>query len=392
MFLKSIVLCVIVFFSLSEVKATQVVPPAYTNTPGTTAFIGPHANTARTNQLLIHSSQLSSLVGKRLTAISWRSLASATNTWPASDVTYTSYNIFLSGSVDPADRSFTFANNIVGPQTQVRSGVLFIPAGSYTFGSSPNAFGPEIEFNTPYLYTGGNLLIELRTSAFSGISRSVDAIGTAVSGYGTNFSACWKSSDTGTVGASQGNFSIVRISTAPLVLDLTCLIEARYNSGSNLMISDTTQVYLQSAISPFNRVDSATAVLDINGKGRFRFFNASSGDDYFVVVNHRNSIETWSAAAEDFASDTVIYDFTVAASAAFGSNQELVGSRWTNYSGDVNKDGVIDLTDLTIVANDASAFVNGYVLSDVNGDLITDLTDQLIVYDNSSQFIEVVSP
>jgi hypothetical protein len=119
--------------------------------------------------------------------------------------------------VAPADRSLTFANNVVGAQTLVRSGGLTVPASSFSAGASPNAFGLAIGFDTGYLYTGGNLLIEIRHTGFTGTSRSTDAMlatGGAAQGYGTLFSAAWSSSYTGTSG-SQGNFSVLQISSVP---------------------------------------------------------------------------------------------------------------------------------------------------------------------------------
>lgn len=380
-------------FSNNSLKA-QVVPLGYENTQGTSTFLGPFANSPRTYQFLIKSTQLTGLIGQNLNAISLRLPASASADWPVANYSIANYRIYLSKSVDPSNRSLAFfADNAAGPQTLVRSGPLNIDSASYKFGSSPNLFGPEITFDIPYLYTGGNLLIEIRQSGFTGTSRSMDAIGTSISGYGTDFSACWKSGDTATFNASQGNFCVVKISGTPAPrLDLSALIEARYDDMTNLMVSDTTQVYLRSDVSPYSIVDSSTSVLDQNGIGTFYFGNAVNGAFYFVAVNHRNSIETWSSTTLFFAADTLEYDFTTGAAAAYGNNQELVGSRWTNFSGDVNKDGSVDLSDLSLVYNAATAFVSGYNLTDVNGDLLTDLNDLLDVYENASKFVAVVQP
>ncbi|MFO7526789.1 MAG: T9SS type A sorting domain-containing protein, partial [Ignavibacteriaceae bacterium] len=197
-----------------------VVPSDYTNVPGTATFLGPLYTAARTYQLLIHEDLLTSVVDKSIRALSWRIPVSSTDNWPATDITVTDYDLYLSGSVPPANRDLTnFSANVVGPQIQVRSGSLTIPTGSYTFGNSPNEFGPEITFDTDYLYQGGHLLIELRLSG-TGSSRSTDAIGTSTPGYGTLFSACWGSGSTANSG-SQGNFTIVRLSTGVIPVELT---------------------------------------------------------------------------------------------------------------------------------------------------------------------------
>lgn len=186
----------------------KVVPGAYTSTVGTGVFLGPLTGSARTYQMLIAASELTDLAGKNLTSISFRLSGSASAAWPASQATFNNYDIYLSGSVQPAVRSLTFANNVSGTQTLVRSGALVIPAGAFTFGSAPNAFTFDINFNTAYLYTGGNLLVEIRHSG-SNLGTGVDALITSTAGYATVYSACWTGSYTGTAGA-QGNFAVTK--------------------------------------------------------------------------------------------------------------------------------------------------------------------------------------
>jgi hypothetical protein len=195
--------------SLPALAQEQVLPLGYDNTPGGTSFLSQLANSPRTYQMLLHEDQLTTLVGSELTGIAFRNSATITTSWPATEVTYPDYQIYLSPSVPPADRQLDFAANVAGPQLQVRSGPLVIQPDVYTFGSSPNAFGPTIEFTQPYPYQGGHLIIELRhTGSNSSTSRGVDAIGTSNPGYLNQFSACWQ----GTGGVLQGNFSIVQVS------------------------------------------------------------------------------------------------------------------------------------------------------------------------------------
>jgi hypothetical protein len=197
-------------------RATDhVVPTAFAGTAGGSSFLGPLANAQRTYQLLIHEDQLTALVGSDLTGLTWRLLPSAASPWPATEVNFTNYDIYLSASVAPADRSLTFANNVAGPQTQVRSGPLTIPAASFSSGGSPNQFGTTIQFTTPWTYTGGHLLVEIRHGGFTGTSTSVDAVAATntAAGYGTQFSACWTGNYAGTSG-SQGNFSVVRLTAS----------------------------------------------------------------------------------------------------------------------------------------------------------------------------------
>ncbi len=195
----------------SALREFHVIPPEYASAGGNVTFTGPAASGARTYQLLIHDTLLTAVRGRKLTGLAWRLPSSATGPWPSSDITYGNFEVFLSGSVPPANRSLTFSDNVVGPQTRVRTGALPVQANTYASGSNPNEWGPEIKF-AAWTYTGGHLLVEIRHTGFTGTSRSVDAAGTSVAGYGSLFSALWQSSVTPTTGL-QGNFAITRLTS-----------------------------------------------------------------------------------------------------------------------------------------------------------------------------------
>lgn len=178
-------------------------------------------------------------------------------------------------------------------------------------------------------------------------------------------------------------------------LNLTTIIEGFYDASTDIMVSDTATVYLRSSVSPYAIVDSDKKLLNSSGAGTFSFANAVNGTSYYVVVTHRNSIETWSGTALVFSGGTLTYNFESSAAQAYGNNMKQVDAapvKYGIYSGDVNQDGYIDLTDLTLVFNDASSFLTGYVVTDVNGDNIVDLTDLTITYNNSSAFVSVMKP
>lgn len=218
---------------------TQVIPPAYAGTPGTAGFLGPLANAQRTYQLLIHEDLLTDILNKEIHAIGWRLLPAASADWPAAEVTYSTYDIYLSESVPPANRSSTFAENVVGPQTLVRSGSLIIPANSYRSGNSPNSFGPDITFDNFWLYTGGHLLVEIRHTGFSGTSSSIDAVGTSAPGYLSLFSALWLGNYNATTGGLQGNFGIVKFTyDDPIPVELTSFTAAA--TGNNVQLNWST--------------------------------------------------------------------------------------------------------------------------------------------------------
>ena len=173
-------------------------------------------------------------------------------------------------------------------------------------------------------------------------------------------------------------------------------MEGLYYTGYNQMIRrDTVEAYLRNASPPFSIADSSKAIIDpYTFTGLFKFTNASLGTYYFAV-KHFNCIETWSkTGGESLFRDGSIYnyDFTNFITKAYGNNLKQKGTKYCMFSGDVNKEGNIDLTDVLQTYNDANIFVSGYAVTDLNGDNITDLNDVLIAYNNSMNFVCVIRP
>jgi len=181
----------------------------------------------------------------------------------------------------------------------------------------------------------------------------------------------------------------------PSDYNVTVIPEAFLNTSTGQLNSgDTVRVYLRQNFAPFNVVDSSKAFINpVSFTGTLIFNNAASGT-YYLQVIHRNSIETWSkSGGESFTQSGVSnFDFTTAASQAFGSNQVLRLGKYCMWSGDVDQDGLIDINDASITDNDIFNFTTGYVRSDVNGDDIVDLADVSTVDNNSASFISVIRP
>jgi len=178
-------------------------------------------------------------------------------------------------------------------------------------------------------------------------------------------------------------------------INIKVIVEGYYNSSSNVQnISDTMNAYLCADVSPYNVIDSAKKVIDsVTHTGVFKFDNAASGN-YYIKLNHRNSIETWSSSPQSLL-DTSTFDFTSSQSQAFGDNMKQVDASpviFAIYSGDVNQDGVVDGTDAALVDNDAFNFVTGYVVTDVNGDEVVDGSDAAIVDNNAFNFVGKITP
>ncbi|MBV6478441.1 MAG: hypothetical protein HGGPFJEG_01196 [Ignavibacteria bacterium] len=180
-----------------------------------------------------------------------------------------------------------------------------------------------------------------------------------------------------------------------MTLTINSLVEGFYSSGLNLMVSDTFTVQLRSSSSPYNIIENSESILNTTGTGIFTFTTVTNGTPYYIVIKHRNSIETWSASAQSFASEFLNYDFTSSSSQAFGSNMiqiDVSPVEFATYSGDVNQDGVVDATDNGVIDNDASNFTTGYVNTDLTGDDFVDAGDAAIADNNAANFVAAITP
>ncbi|MEO8209058.1 MAG: CHRD domain-containing protein [bacterium] len=184
----------------------------------------------------------------------------------------------------------------------------------------------------------------------------------------------------------------IRGQILPYTLDLTTLIEGFFDDGTNTMVQDTVTVNLRNSTTPFDIVGTSKVYLSATGTGSLSYPTASNGDNYYLQVLHRNGLETWSGNPTSFSTFYMTYDFTTAASQAFGSNLTLKGTKYCIYSGDVNQDGIVDLSDQQLVDNAGFSFTSGYVVTDVNGDEIVDISDAEITEGNAANFVGLIRP
>ncbi|MBK9332690.1 MAG: hypothetical protein IPM96_09905 [Ignavibacteria bacterium] len=174
-------------------------------------------------------------------------------------------------------------------------------------------------------------------------------------------------------------------------------IQGLYDAAADVMIYDTVTIYLRNAASPYAKIDSSRKELLGPGTGQYFSFNyAQNETPYYVEVRHRNALETWSADPVTFVSDNASIAFSVDAIYAYGNNQIQVDTDpydvYAFYSGDVNQDGTIDLTDGSLIDNDAINFASGYLPTDLNGDGIIDVADAVFADNNSFNFVSKITP
>ncbi|MCX7833058.1 MAG: dockerin type I domain-containing protein [Ignavibacteria bacterium] len=159
-----------------------------------------------------------------------------------------------------------------------------------------------------------------------------------------------------------------------LTLNLKVYLEGFWNGTTHVV--DTVRVYIANSTAPYALVDSQKVVLSTTGNANMNF--AKSSGSYYIVIKHRNHLETWSRLPQNFVVGTPLsYDFTTDSAKAFGFNMRKFGSVWVIYAGDLNQDGAVDALDVALFIPQFGNF--GYLSGDLNGDGAVDALDVAIL-------------
>lgn len=172
-------------------------------------------------------------------------------------------------------------------------------------------------------------------------------------------------------------------------------IQGYYNEMTDMHnMNDSVKVILRSNVSPYSVSDSGIVILDSASLTATLTFEDALSGNYYLVIRHRNSIETWSRNGGEIYTKGVAfsYDFTTSADKAFGNNMILKDGRYCLYNGDINQDGTIEGGDVSEIDNDASEFLLGNFVTDITGDGMVDGSDLLIAGNNSAEFITTIRP
>lgn len=153
-------------------------------------------------------------------------------------------------------------------------------------------------------------------------------------------------------------------------------------------IADQVTVELHEIVSPYEisaLYPAMTADLHTDGTLSVTLPGTITGL-YYIVIKHRNSIETWSQpGGYDFGTTGLTYDFTTAASQAYGDNLMLKNGVYVIFGGNPDMSDQVDGSDMLMIDNASQPPVlTGYYPEDIDGSGSVDGSDMLII-DNNSQ-------
>lgn len=191
------------------------------------------------------------------------------------------------------------------------------------------------------------------------------------------------------------------------VLNVNVFLQGYYTGSSTMAEVMTNQGYLPTpavgdcdditielhdAVTTTTVAYTANARLLANGTATVTFPSAITGN-YYIVIKHRSSLQTWSTDPVTFGATTA-YDFTTAATQAYADNMvEVETGVWAIYTGDLNQDDFIDSFDFPIFDLDATNGVAGvYVATDLNGDGFVDSFDYPVFDVNAFNGVSAVFP
>ncbi|MBL7773229.1 MAG: M4 family metallopeptidase [Chitinophagaceae bacterium] len=199
--------------------------------------------------------------------------------------------------------------------------------------------------------------------------------------------------------------TITVIPCSNAVLNVKAFIEGYYIGGNTmnsvlnnqglpnpLSHADSLTVELHQATAPYATAYTFKGVQSVNGNMTCTFPGAAIGTSYYLVLKHRNAIETWSASPV-VAASSFSYDFSNNITKAYGSNQaSLGGGVFGLFSGDLNQDMTIDVFDYLVLDPDVVAGSGGYLNTDVNGDGSVDVFDYLAIDPNIVNGVSAATP
>ena len=221
----------------------------------------------------------------------------------------------------------------------------------------------------------------------------------------------------------DGASSTLFINIIPKKLNITTMLQEYYSSGTGVMnqtqgidwntgnlsnnfagiIVDTLSILLRETnVNDHNKpctIDTAFYGLniDVNGAITPIAIPATITGYHYIVIKHRNSIETWSDSV-DFSTNTINYNFhTHISQFALDGGMYIDESNLAYiWGGDVNQNGNLESEDATSIYSAAISIDervnNGYVINDVDGNGNIDSQDYGLAYSNALIGANIINP
>ena len=209
-----------------------------------------------------------------------------------------------------------------GAYTWLANGQVYTQSGTYTYNSNCQDYqlnltvvNISVSGISPTSGTIGSTIV-ISGSGFTGATavqfNGTAAISFTVNNDGQITATVPTGATTGVITVVKGTCSAASTSNFTVITNATLNLKAYiqgyyagnglmepvlYNNGlsSNPNDVDNITIELHNSSSPFTIAASANGVLKTNGNVQIQMAGSLIGSSYYIVIKHRNSIETWSA-------------------------------------------------------------------------------------------------
>jgi len=282
-----------------------------------------------------------------------------------------------------------------------RSATLYtdVDGDTYTVGTgSVVCYGASLPAGTTLTQSGSDDCDDSNATTYRTDYLDIDADGDGWSGGVSTTLVCYgATAPTGYVLVSLGadcddtDADLTDNCVTGKVVNLKLFIEGYYIGGgmmnsvrnnqdgvSPLDEVEVVTVHLHEENAPYALVATATGMLKADGTLSVTYNTEGTGQ-FYIHVDTVNGLDTWSASPQTVGSTPLSYDFSTAASQAYGDNmREMEPGVFAMYQGELVADDLVDTQDYTVWE---VSYLNGdfgVQATDLNGDGLVDTQDYTI--------------